>query len=197
MRLYNPNYGKETEKQLKAWKRRQKASTALIWLTILAAIAGLVCCIVFKVKWYYYLVDIVGGIVLIICIAYFITPPVIKKYEDIPIEQTEDEYVAQELSKLTPEKVMTSVFQRPDDTAIFGGVAYKGIWHGIAVCECGHVLSLKDISFDVENRSSSTTHTENGMYTAEQATIRIKASLSEMRQGYRGLLFRDVRHRGF
>lgn len=179
MRLYNPKYGKETKKELRVKKARTNAVTTVLLLIILAAIAGLICCIVFKAAWYFYLADIGGGLVLFFVFGALI-PNVEKEYIDFHIEESQEEYVARSLIKLTPEKVMTGVMQRATDTGFLSGTAYKGIWHGIAVCECGHIHSLKDIEYEIENRSSSSTSSDNGnMYFYETADIHIVCHCSK------------------
>lgn len=160
MRLYNPNFGKETEKQIKSRKRRENIVFVLQLFNFLAAIGGLVCCIVLKTKWYFYLVDI-GGWFILFCIFSCFSPNKIQEYLDIPVEENEDQYIAKNLGDVSPEKLMTDVMKYSDDTSVFGGTPYKGIWRGIAVCECGEVYGPDDITYDVENRRSVRSVSEN------------------------------------
>ena len=179
MRLYNPKFGKETKKELNKKKRRNNFITALIWLTVLAAIGGLVCCIVFKTKWYFYVADVVGCIILLIIFSCCYAKKE-EKYVDIPIEETEEEFVQRNLKELTPENVMSNVMRREGDASFFGGSAYKGIWKGIAVCECGRLYELQNLAIDVSNRTSTRTSDENSnMNFYETATVKVSCTCSK------------------
>lgn len=179
MRLYNPKSGKETKEELNKKKRRNGFITALILLTIIAAIGGLVCCIVFKTEWYFYVADVVGGIVLIIILSCCYAKKE-QKYVDIPIEETEDEFVQRNLKELTPEKVMSGVMTREGDASLLGGTPYKGIWKGIAVCECGRFYDLQDIVIDVKDRTSVRTSDDNSnMNFYETANLKVGCHCSK------------------
>ncbi|MDE6059014.1 MAG: hypothetical protein K2G44_03125 [Clostridia bacterium] len=178
MRLYNPKSGKEIEKEQKKKKHRSNFVTFLVLFSILLAIGGLVCCIVFKVKWYYYLVDIIGGFILLIIVSCFY-PKKTVEYVDIPIEESVDEYIKRSLSELTPEKTMSGV-KRSAGQSEWQGNPYKGIWKGIAVCECSRIYGLKNITYDITGRSRSSTSDDNGnMQFYETASIKINCRCSE------------------
>lgn len=176
MRLYNPKFGNESKAELAKKSRRNTAVFIFLIATILAAITGIVLCIVYKAAWYYYIIDIVGGIILFLVIGGFFAEDE-KEYVDIPIEDSESDYIAKHIGDLSPEKIMTNVVKREsrNETGVLDGYAYHGIYRGIAVCECGQIIDLQDITYDVENRSSISKTSENGnIRTYETACLRVK-----------------------
>lgn len=184
MRLYNPNYGKESKQQIRRRKSRKAFATFFTLLFLSAAIGGLICCIYFKVKWYYYVADICGGVIL----CYFcglLVPNEPKEYIDFPIlDENVDEYVQRCLREITPEKVMSNEFRLSDDNSILGGKRYNGIWRGIAVCRCGKVYDLEDVTFDAEKINSITTSDENSSVDVDVFCINVKCRCSKCGKVY-------------
>lgn len=176
MRLYNPEYEKNKEKYKKRNKRIDNFYGVFNFFTILAAIGVIIYLIIIKAAWYYYLIDIAGGLFLMYLIGR-IMPAHILEYIDFgPLSA--DEITLDYVMEQYPD---TKVIVKSAEDNVRGHLYYKGIFHGIAVCDCGKIYNPEDLlSFTVENRTSITSHTENGsMYTSEKADVKVTCKCSK------------------
>lgn len=195
MRLYNPNYTKNSKKTKRNQTRTSLAGMCIA-LSILAAIAVMVYLIVIKASWYYYIIDIVGGIILLMLSGRIFPPEVEGEYIDIgPLP---DEVNVKMVKEQFPvDKVIVKSVSEIARENLFGSISYKGIFEGIAYCECGHMYSPQDISFTVSNRESRTLHTDNGnMYSSEIATVAVTCQCAKCGKQYKEAFYGVERSTG-
>ncbi len=166
MRLYNPNYKKHA--------KRDKLLTiiASCWsvLVAVAAIGFLVYLIINKWAWYFYLADGIGGLILA-GLLWWIFPTAEREYIDFEDFDTQKKQLRQ---KFPDNKVI--VRATPDIVRghTLGCFAQRGLFGGIAVCDCGEAFDPKDITFDVERGTAKRTSTESGnIYYSQYITFTV------------------------
>lgn len=181
MRLYNPEYEKNKEKYEKRNKRIGNFYGAFCFFTILVAIGVIIYLIIIKAAWYYYLIDIAGGLFLML-LSGLIMPAQIPEFIDfkpLSADKITLDYIREQYpdTKVIVKSSVTDIARGSGAANLY---SYRGIHRGIAVCECGKIYNPDNISFTVENRSSITTHTENGnMFSSEKANVKVACKCSK------------------
>lgn len=166
MRLYNPNYKKHAKRD-KIFSIIAGCWSALV---ALAAIGFLVFLIINQWAWYFYLADIVGGLILAFLL-WWIFPSAEREYIDFEDFETQKKLIQEQfpdtkiIVRATPDIVRGHTL---------GCFAQRGLFGGIAVCDCGEVFDPKNITFDVERGSSKRTSAESGnLYYSQYITFTV------------------------
>ena len=167
VRLYNPYYKTITKGQ----KTKNVVMRCLFWLSLLGGIAGVICLIVFKFEWYYWVGCASAAIVLMIVFGCLGAPA---EYIDI------DDNPKVELDP--PEKV---VIHTVDDDPLRKSYSVYGIRGGIAVCKCGKPFDPKNIEYSVHNvRNTNTFDEYDNMRSRETGTLVVECKCEKCGETY-------------